>query len=133
MKDVARKHETYCGRSKASSPEHHGKCLTCESFAVLGVLVAKDKPNHPVADWRAGVEQPYQVKRMIGGIGNIFVTVQCSECQSGETFEQTRVIGGSIYDSLKVTNSECQSNGNLKQAWVSGGRGHDSLNIVTAL
>ena len=26
----------YCGRSKASSTEHHGKCLTCESFVKLG-------------------------------------------------------------------------------------------------
>ena len=33
---------------------------------------------------RAGVEQLYQVKRMIGGIGNMFVSVQCSECQSDE-------------------------------------------------
>ena len=37
------------------------------------VLVAKDKSNHPVADFavslrRAGVEQLYQVKRVIGGI-----------------------------------------------------------------
>ena len=33
---------------------------------------------------RAGVEQLYQVKRMIGGIGNMFVSMQCSECQSDE-------------------------------------------------
>ena len=26
----------------------------------------------------------YQVKRMIGGIENMFVSVQCSECQSDE-------------------------------------------------
>ena len=32
----------------------------------------------------AGVEQPYQVRRMIGGIGDMFVSVQCSECQSDE-------------------------------------------------
>ena len=42
---------------------------------------------------------------MIGRIGNIFVSVQCSECQSGEKFKQTRVNGGSIYDSLKVTSA----------------------------
>ena len=52
------------------------------------VLVSKDKSNHLVADSlrsalrRAGVEQLYQVERMIGGIGNMFVTVMCSECQS---------------------------------------------------
>ena len=56
------------------------------------VLVAKDKSNHPI--WRlipsavfltrAGVEQLYQVKGMIGGIGNMFVSVQCSESQSDE-------------------------------------------------
>ena len=43
------------------------------------VVVAKDKSNHPVAGSlslrRAGVEQLYQVKRMIGGIGNMFVSV----------------------------------------------------------
>ena len=55
---------------------------------------------------------------MIGGIGNMFVSVKCSENQSGGKFKQTRVNGGSIYDSDKVTSSECQSNGNLKQAWV---------------
>ena len=53
------------------------------------VLVAKDKSIHPI--WRlipsavflrrAGVEQLYQVKGMIGGIGNMFVSVQCSESQ----------------------------------------------------
>ena len=32
------------------------------------VLLVKDKSNHPVA----------------GGIGNMFVSVQCSECQSDE-------------------------------------------------
>ena len=63
----------------------------------------------------------------------MFVSVQCSQCQSGEKFKQTRVNGGSIYDSLKVTSSKCQSNGNLKQAWVNGGRGHDSLKIASAL
>ena len=52
------------------------------------ILVANDKSNHPVADSlrsalrRAGVERFYEVKRMIGGIGNMFVSVQCSECQS---------------------------------------------------
>ena len=55
----------------------------------------------------------------------MFVSVQWSECQSGEKFKQTRVNGGSICDSLLVTSSECQSNGNL--AWVNGSRSHDSL------
>ena len=55
---------------------------------------------------------------MIGGIGNMFVSVQCSECQGGEKFKETRVNGGSIYDSLKVTGSECQSDGNLKRTVV---------------
>ena len=36
----------------------------------------------------------------------MFVSVQCSECRSGEKF---------------------------KQAWVNGGRGHDSLKIASAL
>ena len=52
------------------------------------VLVVKDKSSHPVADssavslrW-AGVKQLHQVKRMTGGSGNMFVSVQCSECQS---------------------------------------------------
>ena len=45
------------------------------------VLLAKDKSNHSAADSlrsllrRAGVVQLYQVKRMIGGIGNMFVSV----------------------------------------------------------
>ena len=26
----------HLGRSKALSTEHHGKCLTCESFVILG-------------------------------------------------------------------------------------------------
>ena len=52
--------------------------------------------------------------------------MQCSECESGDKFNQTRENGGSIYDSLTVTSSQCQSNGNLKQAWVNGGRSHDS-------
>ena len=45
------------------------------------VSVAKDKSNHPVADSlrsvlrRAGVEQLYQVKRMIGGIGNMLFSI----------------------------------------------------------
>ena len=49
------------------------------------------------------------------------VSVQCSECQSGEKFKPTRVNGGSIYDSLKVT------------SWVNGGRSHDSLKVASAL
>ena len=53
------------------------------------------------------------------------MSVQCSECESGEQFKQTRVNGGSVYDFLEVTSSECQSNGNLKEAWVNGGRGHE--------
>ena len=64
---------------------------------------------------------------MVGGSGNMFVSVQWSECQSGEKFKQTRVNGGSICDSLLVTSSECQSNGNLKQAW------RDDLEEVNAL
>ena len=45
------------------------------------VLVASDKSNHPVTDSfgvflrRAGVEQLYQVKRMIGGIGNMLFSI----------------------------------------------------------
>ena len=45
------------------------------------VLVAKDKSNHPwlipfaVSLRRAGVEQLYQVKRMIGGIGNFLSSI----------------------------------------------------------
>ena len=31
---------------------------------------------------RAGAEQLYQVERIIGGIGNMFVSMQCYECQS---------------------------------------------------
>ena len=31
---------------------------------------------------RAGVEQLYPVKRMVGGFGNMLMSVQCSECQS---------------------------------------------------
>ena len=46
------------------------------------------------------------------------VSMQCSECQSGEKFKQTRVKGGSVYDSLKVTSSECPSDGHLTQAWL---------------
>ena len=62
---------------------------------------------------RAGVEQLHQVKRMIGGIGNTFVSVQCSESQSGEKFKQTRVKGGSSHDSLKVASAlNFQSDGN---------------------
>ena len=38
---------------------------------------------------RAGVEQLYQVERIIGGIGNMCVSMHCSECQSGEKFKQT--------------------------------------------
>ena len=60
---------------------------------------------------RAGAEQLYQVERIIGGIGNMFVSMQCSECLSGEKFRQTRVNNGSIFDSLKVTGCECQSDG----------------------
>ena len=70
---------------------------------------------------------------MIGGSGNMFVSVQCSDSQSDAEFKQTRVNRGSIYDSLKVTSSECESNGNLKQAWVNGGRCHDSLKVASAL
>ena len=44
----------------------------------------------------------------------MFVSMQCSESQSGEKFKQTRVNNGSIYDSLKVTGCECQSDVNLK-------------------
>ena len=61
------------------------------------------------------------------------VSMQCSECQSGEKFKQTRVNGGSACDSLKVTSCERQSDGNLKQAWVNGGRSHDSLKVASAL
>ena len=32
----SKKHENHCGRSKASLTEHHGKCLTCKSFVLLG-------------------------------------------------------------------------------------------------
>ena len=52
------------------------------------VLVAKDKSNHPVAGslhsvpQRAGVEQLYQVKRMIGAIGNVLLSI-CSQTQNG--------------------------------------------------
>ena len=63
----------------------------------------------------------------------MFVSMQCSECHSGEQFKRTRLNNGSIYDSHKVTGCECQSDGNFKQVWVSGGRGHDSLKIASAL
>ena len=40
------------------------------------VFVAKDKSNHPVADSpRRELEQLYQVKRMIGGIGNMLFSI----------------------------------------------------------
>ena len=74
--------------------------------------MTKDKSSHPVTDFlrsvsqRGRVENFLQVKRMIGGIKNMFVSMQCSECQCGEKFKQTRVNGGSIYDSLKVINSD---------------------------
>ena len=61
------------------------------------------------------------------------VSMQCSECQSGEKFKQTRVHNGSIFDSLKVTGCECQSDGNFKQVWVSGDYSHDSHKIASAL
>ena len=35
-KRCSKKHETICGRSKASLTEHHGKCLTCKSFVNHG-------------------------------------------------------------------------------------------------
>ena len=44
----------------------------------------------------------------------MFVSMQCSECQSGEKIKQTRVDNGSNYDSLKITGCECQSDGNFK-------------------
>ena len=63
----------------------------------------------------------------------MFVSMQCSECQSGEKFKQTRVNNGGIYDSLEVTGCACQNDGNFKQVWVSGGRSHGSLKIASAL
>ena len=63
----------------------------------------------------------------------MFVSMQCSECQSGEKFKQTRVNGGNINDSLKVTGCECQSDGNFKQVSVSDSCSHDSLKRATAL
>ena len=75
------------------------------------VLVAKDKSNHPAADSLRSVpqeslerQQLYQEKRMIGGIGNMFVSVQCPERPSDR---------------------------NLKQAWVNVH--HDSLKEPTSL
>ena len=50
-------------------------------------FLPKDKSKHPVGDsFRSihQVEQLYQVNRKSGGIGNLFVSVQCSECQSDE-------------------------------------------------
>ena len=63
----------------------------------------------------------------------MFVSAQCSECQSVEKFKETRVNGCIIYDTLKVTSSQCQSNGNLKQACLNVGRNHDSLKVASAL
>ena len=34
--DVCKKTRNHCGRSKASFAEHLRKCLTCESFVILG-------------------------------------------------------------------------------------------------
>ena len=45
------------------------------------------------------------------------VSMQCSECQSGEKFKQTRVNGGSIHASLKVT-KECKSQTNMGKTVV---------------
>ena len=62
--------------------------LTCKSFDIL-VKETKDKPHHLVADslGTAEDEQLHQVKRMIRRYGNMFVSVQCSERQSGEKFK----------------------------------------------
>ena len=54
------------------------------------VLVEKDKSNHAVADslrgvlTRAGVEQLHQVKRMIGGIWNTFLSTFFSNLKMGK-------------------------------------------------
>ena len=79
-RDVA-KTGNYCGRSKAPFTEHHGKCPTCKSFVKLGFWWRK---TNRTARWlipsavsvrRAGVEQLFQVKGMIGGIGNMLFSI----------------------------------------------------------
>ena len=67
----------HCGRS-------------CKSFVKFGFWWRKTNRTirqlipSAVSLRRAGVEQVYHVKRVIGGIGNMFVSVQCSESQSDE-------------------------------------------------
>ena len=58
--------------------------LKFKSFVMLGERGENESTN-PVADSLGTTEdeQLHQVKRMIRGIGNMFVSVQCSECQSG--------------------------------------------------
>ena len=48
------------------------------------VLVAKDKSNHPAADSLRSVPQESSE-----GSGTCFVSMQRSECESGEKFKQT--------------------------------------------
>ena len=74
--EIQKKTCNHCGRSQALSTEHHGKCQMFKSFVILGfwwrvtnrtIRWLIPSQCHPR---RAGVEQLYQVKRMIGGIGS---------------------------------------------------------------
>ena len=91
--DVAKNHETIVeGRASRSLYFGFGGERQARTISQLIPSAASLR--------RAGAEQLHQVERIIGGIGNMFVSMQYSECQSGEKFKQTRVNNGSIYDSI---------------------------------
>ena len=101
-RDVA-KNMKRCGKSKASLTEHHGKYLTAQivrntwflsSFSVslsvcLNVLCVFVRgegerligPCGPKNSLKiAGIEQPYQVNRIIGGIGDMLFSIFSQTC-----------------------------------------------------
>ena len=97
---------------KASLTEHHGKCLTCKSFVKLGFWVRKTNRTiqwlipFAVSLWRAGVEQLYQVKRMIGGIGNMLFPIhfQTEQVYWGQVITQRGqiLVSGTVDGTLRV-------------------------------
>ena len=78
IRDVCtKKHDTIVEGRRLFEPNIMEKCLTCKSFLTLGFWWRKANRTirwlipFAVSLRRAGVEQLYQGKPMIGGIGNM--------------------------------------------------------------
>ena len=77
----------HCGRSKASLTEHHGKCLTCKSFVILGF--GGERQIEPSGGWSPRVVCDVVLCVVVVVVVVAVVVVVVQEGEEGEGEKQT--------------------------------------------